>query len=187
MMKTVPGSSLDADGFLEFEGNPYELREGDLVQDGQYAVLEMKSDNHDGEKATHIKLADAGEYAFEVPRGGIPRSYGRSILVNTTSLRFRRLVDGSIFFGVEEELYQELVECDHDEHDDYNLEWRGKCRDVPKGMLVGINLGSGRPSCQIVDSVYETGVVLFSDGKAYQSHPDKEWIGWVTEVDMRGV
>jgi hypothetical protein len=178
MMKTVPGASLDASGYLEFEGNPYELQEGDLVQDGQYAVLEIKPDNHNGEKATLIQLADASEYVFETPRGGLPKSYGRSTLVNNTWLRFKRQVDGSIFFGVEEELYQELVECDHDEHDDYDYEWRGKCRDIPKGMLVGINLGDGRPSCQIVDSVYETGVVLFKSGAAYQSHPDKEWIGW---------
>lgn len=187
MMQTVNGGRPDEGGYVHFIGNPTDLQEGDLVLDGDYAVLEKKPGEHKGLAATTITYADAGEYAFENPRGGVPHDPGRATLGNGMKIRFARLVDrADVDFGAEPNIYYDHP-CDNPLHGEdgehFQTEWRGKCRDIPKGMLVGLNLkpdwANPTMTCLIVDSVYATGLVLFEDGRAYQSHPDKEWVGWV--------
>lgn len=188
MLQIATGASARPDEFgnMHFEGSPFDLLEGDIVLDGQYAVLHKSYGQHNGERAVTITLCDAGAYWYEVPKGGEPEEVGRQTMKRSMRIRFTRTVQ-DFDFGEEDELFQELVDCQHDEHDDYNNEWRGKCKDLPAGLLVGINMDPGcetkhlKMSCKIVDSAYPNGAVLFTDGTAFQSHPDKEWIGWLKD------
>lgn len=190
MLKIATGASArpDENGNMYFEGSPFDLQEGDMVLDEEYAVLRKSYGQHNGEKAVTITLCDAGAYWYEVPRGGEPEEVGRQTLTKSMRLRFTRPVD-HFDFGEEDELFYELTTCQHDEHDAYDQEWRGKCKNLPQGLLVGINMDPGcdskdlKMSCKIVDSSYANGVVLFADGTAFQSHPDREWIGWLKKTD----
>ena len=83
----------DQYGRLWLEGSPEDLLEGDIVLDGQYAVLDTKAAKHNGEDAIQLTLCDPGEYAFEVPRDGIPPEKGRVTLVRGTAVRFIRETD----------------------------------------------------------------------------------------------
>jgi len=174
----------DDNGDLHFEGNPYELQPGDVVLDGQYAILTVTPGKHNNEAATNFTYCIAEEYFYEVPRGGIPKETGRATLLNNMWIRFKREVQ-DFDFGEEPNIFYELVDCGHDEHDAYEYEWRGKCKDIPKGMLVGIHMDGPddkvKMRCKIVDTTYPNGAVVFEDGTVYQSHPDKEWIGWFKE------
>jgi hypothetical protein len=190
-------------GQLTFIGSPNEVQEGDILQAGgdSYAVRDKpKTANHFGKPATELVLCDVGAYEYEVPRGGEPISPARIIFDNGMQVRFKRtVVTENVDFGEEPEVFWELVDCFDEDDDDldpdnphhghgaYHYEWRGKCRDLPKGMLVGINLEPAgkeiKPSCKIIDSVYPTGAVVFSDGTSFQSHPDKEWVGWLKALE----
>jgi hypothetical protein len=201
----------DSSGRLTFTGHPHEIQEGDILfaAGNEYAVRDKpKSSNNFGKPATELVLCDPGEYAFEVPRGGEPPAYARISLGSGMTVRFSRtvLVD-ELDFGEEDQLFYELVWCEdpfddfdadlapvttaededdpHAHHSEYNREWRGKCRVAPTGMLVGINLEpegkNADGQCKIVDTVFPNGAVVFTDGTSFQSHPDKEWIGWLKD------
>ena len=181
MMKMQAGhDGPDQYGRLWLEGSPEDLLEGDIVLDGQYAVLDTKAAKHNGEDAIQLTLCDPGEYAFEVPRDGIPPEKGRDTLVRGAAVRFIRETD-DLDFGEENEVFYELEFCEHDEHDEYSQRWDGLCKDLPVGTILGINTGGSdavQPACKIVDSVYGNGTVLFTDGSAFQSHPDRRWTGF---------
>lgn len=207
-MRIHGSNKPDPNGQLTFIGFPMEVQEGDLLQAAgeEYAVRSQpRAGNNFGKPGTELVLSDVGAYDFEVPRGGEPEALARITLDNRLQVRFKRTVlTDYVNFGEEDELFFELAECPDSEdehgtdpddphfgHCDYNIEWRGSCREAPKGLLVGINLEPAgkpvKPSCRIVDTVYPTGAVVFSDGSSFQSHPDKEWIGWRSEADMRAV
>lgn len=198
-MRINGSTTPDQYGQLEFVGLPSEVQEGDimLAAGNEYAVRDApKKANNFGKPATELVLAEAGEYGYEAPRGGLPESYARITLNDNMQVRFKRtVVTDGLDFGEEAQLFWELVDCedpddpetniddDHYGHGAYQTEWNGKLRDAPKGMLVGINLEPEgkpvKPSCKILDTVFDNGAVVFSDGTSYQSHPDKTWVGWV--------
>lgn len=185
MMQTVPMALPDAEGRLLFQGSPEDLLPGDLVLNSSYQVSRTTAAEYKREPATLVTLVEPGDYDPESASGVrfLAKEVGQVRLRNDTRLEFRRLVTDGLPVQQEPELFEELVDCDHEEHDGYDQQWRGLCRNVPKGMLVGINFNKpGEPaemSREIVDSVYPTGVVLFESGRAFQSHPDREWIGFV--------
>lgn len=184
-------AELDDYGYQKFIGHVTDVQDGDLVLDKTYSVTATKPAEHFRKPATELTLAPNPNYTVEAT------SVGRATLQNTQSLYFwRKVLNEDSLAGEEEELYTELSWCgeldeeaasltvpEHHGHSEYITEWRGACVMAPSGMLVGINLEPvglpPRPQCKIVDSVYPSGVVIFTDGDAFQSHPDKEWIGWL--------
>lgn len=200
MMRIHGSTKPDEHGQITFVGQPQDVIQGDVLVavDEEYAVRDKpKPANNFGRPATEFVLCEPSAYDYETPRGGQPEALGRLILDNRTQVKFRRLVEvDKLDAGEEPNLFYELNDCEdeygeplppddpHYGHSAYKYEWRGPLREAPKGMLVGINLqpdGMGVVcSEKFIDSVYPTGIVLFSDGTSYQSHPDKEWIGWTT-------
>ena len=204
----IHGSATpDSYGQLMFTGLPHEVQEGDILiaAGNEYAVRDKpRPSNNFGKPATEFVLAEAGEYGYENPRGGEPEAYARISLNHNMRIRFKRTVlTDDLDFGEEPELFFENVDCldpfeefdgdaapvilpehendPHAHHGQYHQEWRGKCRDVPKDLLVAINLSSPKvvAECKIVDTVFPNGAVVFTDGTSFQSHPDKTWIGWL--------
>lgn len=164
------------EGWLAFVGNPYELQEGDVVLNGEYSVLRKSHAKHNGEDATQLVLANAEEYEYETNYlGGEPEERGRVTLLNDSSLKFERRVD-HFDFGAESELHEEML--DDTGYEDYETQWTGPCKDVPHGMVV---VFGERAETRVIDTAYANGVVIFEDGSAYQSHPDRQWIGWIKQ------
>lgn len=176
------------DGWLRLEGNPGDVLPGDRVMDQRYAVLMAKPAEHNREPGTQLTLAKTEDYADWLtgrPGDPLPKEAGRVVLGQNHKLVIVRQV-ADIDFG-EEDLFPDLEFCKHEEHDDYNFEWYGPCRDVPRGLLVGVNLSEDSidPACKVVDSVYPSGAVIFTDGTVFQSHPDKKWYGYVNNKELR--
>lgn len=188
MMQTVAGVSLDEFGYRKFKGSPTDVLPHDLVLEKTMVVMSAKDSNHHGRPATELSLIENGEDVTPA---------ARIVLRNNTQLYFWRQVfqDPEKELVQEPQLFEELIDCEdpydsldwdtdeHAGHHEYNQEWRGNFLNVPQGMLVGINLQHEKSpahcECKFVDSVYPNGSVIFTDGTAYQSHPDYEWIGWV--------
>jgi len=162
------------EGWLALEGHPFELEEGDVVMDGVYAVMRKAPGQHNNKPATTLVLAYAQEYELEMKHyGNEPEERGRATIPNESLLRWDRQVD-EIDWGVESELHQEFL--DDTGYEDYVNEWSGMCKDIPSGLLV---VFGDKAEPRIVDTAYPTGAVVFADGSVYQSHPNREWVGWL--------
>ena len=170
--------SPDADGYLKLEGNPDELKPGDIVLDGKYAVMKTSPGNHNGSPATQVTLAETEEYIYTAGMGLEAVERGRVVLANESWLKFERQVR-EMDFGVEPEIHYELL--DDTGFESYTTEWRGPCKELPKGLLVAIG---EKGESKLVDTAYPNGAVVFSDGTLFQSHPDREWIGWLDQPRM---
>lgn len=176
MIETVNGLGLDSDGRIHLKGNPTDLLPGDLVLGGTYKIVNTKPAEDLRRQATELRLRSTEGKSLD--------DVGRATLVNTHELIFYRDVEN---YEPEQEqehrLFYEPQECAHDEHEHYALIWEGSCRDVPKGMYAVVNwCADGYPpkeTCEIVDTVYPTGAVIFESGRVLQSHPDREWVGWL--------
>jgi hypothetical protein len=179
MMQLVGSNGANEEGWLELEGSPADLQEGDIVLDGMYAVLKKTPGNHSGEPATQLTLAYATDFIMDQRDSRTPTEQGRVVLVNNTLLRFQRMVE-EIDWGMEPELHWYLESCPDagTYEEEFPYEWRGMCKDAPTGMLVVVGDGA---KAKIVDTAYPNGAVIFMDGTVLQSHPNKEWVGWLRE------
>ena len=155
-----------------FVGAISDLRDADVILDGQFVIIgDPRPSKHDGKPALQVRL---GEW-----RGahGALIEIGRLVLPPNQQVHFTRYVGSN----APKRTYEaECVLAPPNYESREHARWQGPAAEIPECLWI---YSLSTLEWKRVIAAYPNGLVLYSDGTAFQSHPDRIWTGWVIPHD----